>query len=187
MEFIIAQIIGAMILLTLITKFQQRTKGKLLLFAIISNILTITQYVLLNASTGATLELVNTVRNMIFYQYEKQKRKHSIVLLVLLSIVIIFAGIVSWHSIFSIIPIIITVIYTYGLWQGKLLVTKVLAVIYSVGMVIYNIAVSAYMGALASTIVGVSIIISIVRYKDDKKNMKIFRLERSKKDFVWVN
>lgn len=54
--------------------------------------------------------------NRVFYFYKKHDKNPSLMLLLLFEIIAIVSGIISWQNMWSFIPIIVTVIFTYGLW-----------------------------------------------------------------------
>jgi len=170
MNFIIAQIIGIVLLIVLVLMWQQTNKKRLLFFGIIGSTLSVIQYVLLNAITGASLELINSVRNIIFYFFEKNNKKPSVIVLIVFIMISIAIGMFTWQNLYSIIPIIVIIIYAYGLWQSDIKITRILACVYAAGITIYHILILAYTGAITSMIVCISIIISIIRYnKSDLK------------------
>lgn len=75
----------------------------------------------------------------------------------------LFHGITTWQNIFSVIPIIATIIFTYGLWQDDVEVTRICTAITAGNWSIYNVIVKAYAGALQSVSECISAIIAIIR------------------------
>lgn len=65
--FIIAQMLGGIVLLLTVISVQQKTKERILMFQIIANILISVQYFLLNALTGGVVSTINIIRCIIFY------------------------------------------------------------------------------------------------------------------------
>jgi len=92
--------------------------------------------------------------------------KPSLVVLVLFEIVAIVSGIISWQNIWSLIPIIVTVVYTYGLWQDNVTVIRITTGIAGLGWSIYDIIVRAYVGAIQEISQFISAIISLIRNKN---------------------
>ena len=62
MSFIIAQIIGFIVLGITVISIQFKTKEKILMCQIIANILVAIQYFLLNALTGGVIAVINVIR-----------------------------------------------------------------------------------------------------------------------------
>lgn len=168
--FIVAQIIGGIVLILTIVSVQFKTKEKILLCQIIANILIAIQYFLLNALTGAVVSIINVVRCIIFYFYKKKNMKPSIIFLIIFIIIAIISGIFTWQSIYSIIPIIAAIIFTYGLWQDNVTITKICTGITAANWSIYNLIVAAYAGAIQSIAECISSIIAIIRNKKNAPN-----------------
>ena len=68
----------------------------------------------------------------------------------------------------SIIPIVVTIVYTYGLWQDDMKVIRITTAIAGFGWGIYNIVVMAYVGAIQSISQLISSIIAIFRNDKNK-------------------
>ena len=79
------------------------------------------------------------------------------------------SGIISWQNIWSILPIIATATYTYGLWQDNIFKIKCISLIIGVELLIYDIIVGAYVGCIQGVIQIISALIAINRYKKRKE------------------
>jgi uncharacterized membrane protein YoaK (UPF0700 family) len=169
MSFIIAQIIGLVILLITVVGIQYKTKEKILLSQIIANTLVAIQYFLLDAITGGVIAIINILRTIAFYYYKRKNKKPSVVLLSIIIIIAITAGVLTWQNIYSTIPIIATIIFAFGLWQDNTKKLRICAVSANTIWTIYNISVMAYTGALYEFLQGVSGIISIARHEKGPK------------------
>ena len=90
-------------------------------------------------------------------------------MLIIFIIVAIVSGIITWQNPFSIIPIIAAIVFTYGLWQDNVKITKVCTAITSGNWVVYNMVVKAYVGAIQSMAECTSAIIAIIRYKKQRR------------------
>lgn len=167
MLFILAQIIGFIVLVITVISIQFKTKEKILICQIIANALIVVQYFLLNALTGAVVAVINVIRCIIFYYYKKNNKKPSIIFLSIFIVVAITSGIVTWQNVFSIIPIIAAIVFTYGLWQDNIKVTRICTAVTAGNWSVYNIIVRAYAGAIQSIAECTSAIIAI--WKNRKK------------------
>lgn len=123
---------------------------------------------MLNAITAAVVYIISTIRCIVFYYFEKNNLKPSILVLTIFEFAAVITGLLSWQNIWSIIPIIVTVIFTYGLWQNNIKVTKITAAITGFGWFFYNFIVKAYIGMLLDGGLGISSIIALI--KKDKKS-----------------
>ena len=169
MAFIIAQICGGIALILTVISVQFKSKEKIVMCFILANIAVTIQYFLLNALTGAVISILNTIRCVVFYIYKKKDLKPSLLVLLIFEIVAIISGILSWQNEWSIIPIIVTVIYTYGLWQDNVTVIRLTTAIVGFGWGIYNIIVRAFVGAIQEFSQTISAIISLYRGKINNK------------------
>lgn len=168
MLFILAQICGVIALIFTVASVQFKTKEKIVMCFVFANIAVAIQFFLLNAITGAIISIINTIRCIIFYYYKKKDKKPSLMILLIFEMVAVISGIISWQNIWSIIPIIVTVIYTYGLWQDDVKVIRITTAIVGLGWAIYDVIVMAYVGAIQEFSQFVSAIIALVRNKEEK-------------------
>lgn len=170
MLFILAQICGIIALILTVIAVQFKTKEKIVMCSVFANIVVAIQFFLLNAITGAVVSIINTIRCIIFYYYKKKDMKPSIIILLIFEIIAVVSGIMSWQNIWSIIPIIVTVIYTYGLWQDNVKVIRITTGIAGFGWAIYDIIVMAYVGAVQEASQLISAIIALARNRKDIKD-----------------
>lgn len=170
MLFILAQICGIIALILTVIAVQFKTKEKIVMCSVFANIVVAIQFFLLNAITGAVVSIINTIRCIIFYYYKKKDMKPSLIILLIFEIIAVVSGIMSWQNIWSIIPIIVTVIYTYGLWQDNVKVIRITTGIAGFGWAIYDIIVMAYVGAVQETSQLISAIIALARNRKDIKD-----------------
>ncbi len=168
MFFVLAQIIGFIVLGITVISIQFKTKEKILMCQIIANVLVALQYFFLNAITGGVVAVINVIRCIIFYYYKKNDKKPSIIFLTIFILVAIGSGILTWQNVFSIIPIIATIIFTYGLWQDNVKVTRICTALTAANWSIYNVIVRAYAGALQSIAECTSAIIAMWRNREKK-------------------
>lgn len=104
-----------------------------------------------------------------FLLLQEKDKKPSVAFLGLFIVVAIISGVLTWQSAFSMIPIIAAIVFTYGLWQDNVKVTRICTAITAGNWIIYNVIVKAYVGAIQSLAECISAIIAIVRYKNNKK------------------
>ncbi len=170
MLFILAQVCGVIALILTVISVQFKTKEKIVMCFIWANTVVAIQYFLLGAITGAIVSIINAIRCIVFYIYKKKDMKPSITVLLIFEIIAVISGIISWQNMWSLIPIIVTVIYTYGLWQDDIKIVRITTAIAGFGWAIYNIVVKAYIGALQSISQLISAIVSL--YNSKNKQIK---------------
>ncbi len=170
MLFILAQICGIIALILTVIAVQFKTKEKIVMCSVFANIVVAIQFFLLNAITGAVVSIINAIRCIIFYYYKKKDMKPSIIILLIFEIIAVISGIMSWQNIWSIIPIIVTIVYTYGLWQDNVKVIRIATGIAGLGWAIYDVIVMAYVGAIQEASQLVSAIIALFRNRKEIKD-----------------
>ena len=168
-----AQIIGMIGLIVLTIGMQLKNKRNILLAQGITNISFIVNYFLLGATTGSVMYVVNTLRAFTFYGWDKKRDKPNIVLLLLFVLLALGLGVRTYAGVFSLFPIIDSVLTTYGSWQKKTNILRIGMIISSVILIIHDLHFRAYAGMLTYTIVLISTIIGLIRY-DVLKNRKAY-------------
>lgn len=168
--FILAQICGLIALIITAINIQLKSKENIVMLNIWANVAVTIQYFLLGAYTGAVISILNTIRDFVYFLFKKKNIKPSILVLLIFETIAIISGIISWQNIWSIIPILVTIIYTYGLWQDKVKILRITTVIIGYGWSIYNIVVKAYVAALQVLVQGTSALVALVI--NSKKRIK---------------
>ena len=166
---IFAQIIAIFAIITYSFAPHQKSKIKVLIFKIVSNSLYTLQYLILGAMSAAGTNLINVLQSIIFYKYAKENKKVPIFWGVVFSIIIILLGIFSYTSITSIIPIVLALITTYGIWQDNLKIYRITCAFTIFCWIFYNLYLSAYVSAVGNIYQFISTIIAI--YKLNIKNV----------------
>lgn len=124
---IFVQILGLIALIAWVSSVQLRKKSDILKLQILASIFYGLHYGFLNASSAAAVSVVSIIRLLTIYLIEKTGRKVSVPLLLLFILLLIGVGVFTYTSPLSLIPILITIGYTYGTWQQN---TKVLRIIF---------------------------------------------------------
>ena len=168
--FILAQILGIIALVILVISFQKNEKKELLRYQIFASIFFALQYLFLNAINGFLMNVMTIIRNLIF---EKQIKKVPIIYLIVIILSIMLITIMSYNGLISLLPAISVILYSIGVWQNNLKITRILEVISCILFVIYNINVLAIAGIISSLIELSSTLIAIYRFDIKNKNEKL--------------
>lgn len=160
---ILAQIVGIVAILFFALSPQQKTKGKVLIFQAISSILYAMQYVLLGAFSAVATNLIGLAKNLVFYRYAKDNKDIPVMALGIYSGFIIVFGFFTYTNLISVIPVVLSLVYAYGIWQTNLRIYRGIAVIGAIVWIIYNLAVGAYVSALGNAFQFVSAVIAVCR------------------------
>lgn len=166
---IIAQVVGILAIITFALSPHQKKKKKILTVQLISSVLYALQYLLLGAFSAVATNIIGAVKNWVFYLYAKKDKEIPIAILCIYIIILLISGIFTYTNIFSIFPIILSILYAYGVWQSNLKVFRIISVFGAVCWIIYNFAVGAYVSAIGNIVQLISAIIAVVRIDIIKK------------------
>jgi len=169
---IIGQIIGIFGVVLTFLSYQMKAKKTLLLLQLLGITLISIQYFMINALSGAVLNVVCLIRTLFFYFTEEriknQKLKTYVFPLLFAGLVCVF-GALSWEGWYSILLLICLAINSFCIGacnpqnlRKSLLFTCTLALIYNV--IVFSIG-----GMLNEIVSIISAIIGIIRYKTEKK------------------
>lgn len=167
-NFIIAQMIGALALIILMLSFQKNEKKRLLKYQTISSFLYAIQYVFLGAYTGCLMNLTCMARNFIFNKYNNQKV--PIYWLIIIIIFMISFSLITYIGIISLLPMLAVILYSIAVWYGNLKWIRSTEVISCTLFIVYNIRVLAITGLIATIIELIAALIAIYRFDIKKLN-----------------
>lgn len=168
MEQIVIQALGGIALIFWALSIQNKSKKKILRLQNIANAFYGIEYVFLGAYSAVGMSIVSVIRGIIFYSNEKNKKENSKILVIVISIVIIILGILTYNQWYSVIPIIITLIYTISTYQKNTRMIRIGYLIAAIGWIFYNYIVGAYVPMVGNIIEIISASIAIVKF-DIKK------------------
>lgn len=160
-----AQLLGAGALLTIILSVQFKKKKNVMLMQAISNMLYTFQYILLNVISAASLNVVTLIRCLIYYNYDKKRKKIPFVIAVIFSIISIILGIVFYEGLLTIIPVAITISYTVSSLSKNANIFRKTFLVCSFVWIFYNYTVGAYVAMIGNIGEIFSTIIALKRYK----------------------
>lgn len=156
--FWIGQIMGVIALIILILSFQTNVKKRLLNLQIFSSVFFALQYLFLGAINGCLMNLMTSIRNILFSKVK------SVVWLVLIILTMLIMSILSYNGLISILPSIAVILYSIALWQDNLKITRIVEVISCILFIIYNIKFYAISGLIATILELIFAIIAIYRF-----------------------
>ena len=162
---ITAQIFGIIGIVIWLLSILQNTKKNISLFQFFSNIFYGVQYLLLGAMSAFGMNTTSSIRCLIIYLNERKNKKTSIIVSIISCLIIFIITYFTYNELLSLIPALITVGYTYSLWQSNIKTTYIIIVAMAFIWIIYNALVGAYIcvsGNICEIIFG---IVSIIKYK----------------------
>ena len=161
---IIAQICGALSLLFLVCSYLSKDKNTYFKHQLVANIFYGLQYLLLNALTGFITQIVSIVKTFEFGREQKKYNKTSIISLIIFEVLYIATGFLSFSNPISLIPVIISLGYTWASWQPNLKITCIAGILAGLLWFIYNLNVSAYVALISSVIESFSGLIGLIKH-----------------------
>ena len=168
-----AQIFGAFAVIIMFLSYLKTTKAKYLFLQILCNIFFAIQFFLVGALSAAGICIITIVKSIIFYSYENKEKDIPFWCLLVFELVTIIFGIYIFTDFNSLLPIIISCLYTFGTWQKKLHITYSIGTFASVVWIFYNFIVGAYVsiiGNLAEFIASLIGLYRLARLKKSKQN-----------------
>lgn len=177
--FILAQILSFIAMVINMVAVQLKTKKQILLTIVISNLLFVISYLLLEAYVGALtcgIVAIEIIINTILEDKGKKTPKYLIVLYLIVSVLI---GILTFSSLVDLLPIIASILFIFTLVQSKEKYVRLLIFGNLTAWIIYDFFVKAYLAGISDLFVISSTITAIIRYdikkevKEDEKNESI--------------
>lgn len=147
---ILAQIFGTIALLLLVISYQQVVRKKFLFLQIIANVFYSLQYLVLNAYSAVMTTFITIIELFIFHKDAEENKKTSILVLLIIELLLIIIGIFTYDGIYSLIPIFIACIFTYGNFQSNLRITYSIGIVVAFLWTVYNFVVGAYVSLLGN-------------------------------------
>lgn len=165
--FLIAQIFGLLSLILAVVSIPQKSKNAYIIFYILQNVTSGIQYIFLNKLIAFYLCLICIFRLIVYYFRKKYSKWLNIAILIffiLLNLVISIVTFESWYDVFIIIG---STAICYTIWQEKVFVIRLGAIITKLMWGIYNIITRAYFSVLMDLLIILWTIFIII--KDYKK------------------
>lgn len=168
-QYIISQIFTIISYILLASTYQVKSRQKVLILNFLSQISFGAAYILLGAWSGLSMVGIALVRNTIFIIDESKNGKREnmnitdISVLISMYIISIISAIYTYESIFSLLPVIATMIYTYAVCQKNIRIYKFLGIPIEILWTGYNLYIKSVFGILLEIIMLTSCTIGYFR------------------------
>lgn len=159
---IIIQVIGGLGIIASVISFQCKKHSSILIFRTLNESIFAVQYFLLGAYTGMIMNLVGSVRNLIFARRVANGKKTTVPMIVFSAMFVIF-GICFWQGPKSILVMIAKVLSTMAYGNKNTTVVRGIVLITSTAWLIYNSCVFSIAGVLCEAFTLASVILGIIR------------------------
>ncbi|MGI6746603.1 MAG: Inner membrane protein YgjV [Firmicutes bacterium ADurb.Bin300] len=160
---IIAQLIGFAGAVTYFLVFQMKKRKSILGLNILAGAIFVLHFFLLKAYTGAAMNIVCSLRCIIYYCNDKKwaKSKAWLAVFILVSVVL---GVYTWSDAYSILPLVSMIITSISFWLKRERNIRLLTLPSPPCWMLYNIHNGSISGFLTDTVIFISLLISLVRY-----------------------
>ena len=167
MSFIAAQVCALAGMVMLFSSFQAKSTLRICLLQCVACLFLTAQFVFLEAFTGAVLNGLSLVRNLVYACCEKRWAQHRVWPFVF-SVMYIVSGMITWQDVFSLLPVMALVLSSFALRERDAQRARLLNFPASPMWLIYDAHTGAYLSIVTETLVMGSIILGLIRYR--KKN-----------------
>ena len=165
-KFWIAQLVGVIGYSTLGYSFYKKKKKDILLIQIFSYLVFTIHYWLLDGITGSVCNLLGLIAFIIIYFFDLYKKNKKILIAIIIPI-LIFISLITYQNIYSIFPIIASVISTLAFITDSEDTIRGIGIIGSICWLIYSIVYKSYAAIVFEAIT--LIVIIIAYFKRRKK------------------
>lgn len=160
-----AQIIGLCAVAAFIFSYQLKGRRAIIFLNASSRVLYVLQYLLLGAWEGALLDVVAFFISLLYRECDRGFiKKHFLLTVILSNAVIIGLGMLTYQSLYSLLPILGVIFETLALALRGERGIRAVSLLGAPFWLIYNLASGAYGSAIGNVITLVSITVAIIRY-----------------------
>ncbi len=163
MKNIFIQGIGALAFIILMASYHQNNKKRILLLQMFSSLAFATHYYLLNGITATYSNLFCIFMFLIIYIFDNKKYETKSVLVVLLIPVLTIITILTWENVYSLLPIIATVLALISFIFDSETFIRIVGLVTSACWIIYGFIYSSHVSVIFNFINIISTSIAIIR------------------------
>lgn len=165
MLYVLSQVLAGVNLVLVVTAYQLKDKKKVLFVFIFANLTVTLSYLCLADWIAALLFGIATVRMIAFYLIDRFEPKMRVSVLTLLFFLAanVVSTVLTWTLWFDFLLMAGACAYTFGSWKKGGHFVRISQVIYAVLLIIHNIYVSNWVGAVSMLCVIISIAVYYIR------------------------
>lgn len=171
-DYIISQVLVIIAMILLAITFFIKNKALILVLSGTACLLYAIQYLLIGAYTGMALDLVAAVRAVWFFICENKSKTTRFVSLIIVAVILVVLGFITFSNLFDLLIICAAVVYTYSLWQKNIIVYRYLALSSNASWLIYNAYHNTVFGIVCEGIMCVVGICGIINFYITQKREK---------------
>lgn len=167
MAFLI-QAIGAIGYITLALSYFKEEKNKILFMQIIAYIFFTIHYYLLSGITGAICNLIGLFALVTIYIFDKYKLKNKYIVSMLFVAVLLIINLLTFQNVFSIFPMLASVIVIVSFIDDRENVIRWIGVIAAVCWLFYAIAYKSYVAIVFEVLTLLNVCVALFKNKKAK-------------------
>lgn len=160
---VLVQGLGVLGIAASVIAFQCKKHKSIMIFRTANESLFAVQYGLLGAFTGMAMNIIGSIRNLIFARLV-EKGKSTIPLRFVFSAAFVAFAIFTWDGVKSILVGVAKVVSTFAYGSSDTGVVRVLVLATTLTWWVYNLLVGSIAGVICETFTIVSIVVSLFRY-----------------------
>lgn len=165
----IAQIVGFAALIFAMISYQMKTQKGIVLIQIVSCSFFALHFLLLNAYTGALMNLIAAVRSVVFANKDKKWGKSNWWIIFFSFVCIVAVGF-TWEGALSLMPMAGMVLTSVAWGIEKASLVRLISLPSSPLWIVYNFICGSTAGVLTEVFVMISIITAMIRLDLPRKN-----------------
>lgn len=160
---VLIQGLGVLGIAASVIAFQCKKHKSIMIFRTVNESLFAVQYGLLGAFTGMAMNIVGSIRNLIFARLV-EKGKSTMPLRIVFSAAFVAFALLTWDGVKSILVGVAKVVSTFAYGSPNTGVVRVLVLATTLTWWFYNVLVGSIAGVVCETFTVVSIVVSLIRY-----------------------
>ena len=174
-EYVIAQAYTIIMYILMGSTYYLKKRKNILVINFLATVSIALAYILLNAWTGFAMCIVSTIRNLVLIADEekngikKEITKKDIIVLISFYLIAAISAIFTYDGFLSLLSVFATMLYTYSVWQNKVLIYKLCGIPVGILWIAYNIYIMSLFGIILESIL---LVFSTIGYILELKKQK---------------
>lgn len=162
---IIYYVISILSILLYVMSVQFKKKKSILTTQIFASFCYSIVYIIKGAYSGASIELLEQLKNIIFIKIEEKKKKIPIFILGIFIFILVFVSFIFYDGILSLLPLLINILLFVSTYFKNPKYIRYIMFVAGGLWALYNIYVGAYIIVIGNILEMVSAVISIIKYR----------------------
>lgn len=171
-KYVISQIIALFAVASLASTYIIKNKKLILSLVIFSSFCFALQYVLLDAPSGVASNLIGILASIWYFINEKRGKNQDLVSICIVLLTYLICGILTFKIWVDIVVMLSSMLFTYSIWQPKVLVYRWCGIVNSLLWITYNVVYFAIVSAIFEVVTLIVKIVGLIKYYVDLNKVK---------------